>query len=220
MVCLVSLLRAPRAAVRGRGLSFVAQFALVSALLLSLAGGALAQVLGHLIEERARQDAVDTAMAITDIGIAPHFAPGDLAGPLDAADQRELRASLGAVLGGHGSGVYDKVLRVNVFSPAGTILFSDDSSLVGRRFPGHPSVMRAMAGEVVSGIEEMSAGSGEGPSETREALEVYVPLTYGLDEPVGVAESYLPYAPSQPGSATTNGCCTARSRAPCCSSGS
>jgi diguanylate cyclase (GGDEF)-like protein len=167
----------------------------VSALLLTLAGGALSQVLGHLIEERARRDAVDTAMAITDIGIAPHFAPGDLAGPLDAADQRELRASLGSVLGGHGSGVYDKVLRVNVFSPAGTILFSDDPALVGKRFPGHPSVVRAMAGEVVSGTEEMAAGSGEGPAETREALEVYVPLTYGLDEPVGVAESYLPYAP-------------------------
>ena len=84
-----------------RTLTFVAQFALVSALLLTLAGVALAQVLGHLIEERAHHDAVATATAITDIGIAPHFSPGDFSTPLVAADQAELRSSLGAVLGGH-----------------------------------------------------------------------------------------------------------------------
>jgi diguanylate cyclase (GGDEF)-like protein len=185
-----------RAFLRGcRALSFVAQFAVVSALLLMLAGLALAQVLGHLIEERARQDAVNTAQAITDIGIAPNLEPNDFLSPLDADGQAAMRAALGAVLGGHGSGVYDKVLRVNVFGNDGTVLYSDEPALVGRRFAGQTNLERALDGEVVSAIEELSSGSGEGPADTKEALEVYVPLTYGLHTPVGVAESYLPYAP-------------------------
>ena len=178
-----------------RALTFVARFAIVSALLLTLAGVALAQVLGHLVEERARQDAVDTATAITDIGVAPKLAPGDFTTPLDLDEQRAMRAALGAVLGGHGNGAYDKVLRVNVFRPDGTVLYSSDPQLVGRRFPDNPFLGRAMAGEVVSTVADVAAGSGEGPEATGKALEVYVPLTYGLPRALGVAETYLPYAP-------------------------
>ena len=180
---------------RCRTLSFVARFAVVSALLLTLAGVALAQVLGILIVERARQDAVDTATAITDIGIAPKLAPGDFTAPLDLDEQRAMRAALGAVLGGHGNGAYDKVLRVNIFRPDGTVLYSSQPDLVGRRFPDNPFLGRAMAGEVVSSVEEVAEGSGEGPDDTGKALEVYVPLRYGLPRSVGVAETYLPYAP-------------------------
>ena len=178
-----------------RGLSFVARFAVVSALLLALAGVALAQVLGHLVEERARQDAMATATAITDIGIAPKLAPGDLAAPLDPHEQAALRAALGAVLGGHGNGDYDRVLEVNVFRPDGTVLYSTEPHLVGRRFRDHALLLRASAGEVVSTIEDVGDGSGEGPAGTGTVLEVYVPLSYGLPEPVGIAEVYLPYAP-------------------------
>ena len=64
----------------------------------------------------------------------------------------------------------------------------------GRRFDTE-TLRRAGAGEVVSKGEEVATGSREGPRGTNEALEVYVPLTYGLDHPVGIAESYLPYAP-------------------------
>ncbi len=185
-----------RAVVRAaRALSFTAQFALLSAVLLVIAGTVLSQVLGHLIEERARQDAVHTATAITDIGIAPNLSPSVFGRPLDVDDQQALRSSLVAVLGGHGSGVYDKVLRVNVFGPDGTVLYSDDPALVGVRLEDNASLERAMAGEVVSSVEEIAAGSGEGPRDAAQALEVYVPLTYGLGKPVGVAETYLPYAP-------------------------
>ena len=175
-------------------LSFVAQFAVVSAVLLTLAGIALAQVLGHVVEERARQDAVTTATAITDIGIAPNLEPSDFTEPLNTDEQAALRSALGPVLGGHGSGAYDRLLRVNIFAADGTVLYSDEASLIGRRFGTDP-LRRAGAGQIVSKIDAVVTGSGEGPDGTKAALEVYVPLTYGLKEPVGIAESYLPYAP-------------------------
>ncbi len=184
-----------RALLRGsRSLTFVTQFAVVSALLLTLAGVALAHVLGHLIEERARRDAVSTATAITDIGIAPKLDPSDFAEPLSPAEQATMRGALGAVLGGHGSGVYDRLLRVNVFGRDGTVLYSDEAHLIGRRFDNE-YLRRSLDGDIVSVVDEIEPGAGEGPADTRQALEVYVPLTYGLGEPLGVAESYLPYAP-------------------------
>ena len=186
-----ALLRRCRRAVR---LSFVAQFAVVSAVLVGVAGVALAHVLGRVIEERALADAVTTATAITDIGIASNLTPSDFEAPLDVNEQAALRESLRPVTNPYGSGQYDRVLRINIFSTDGTVLYSDDPSLVGRTFATE-HLRRAASGETVSKIGEIAAGSGEGPRGTERALEVYVPLSYGLRSTVGIAESYLPYAP-------------------------
>src|SRR4051812_7084167 len=88
---------------RGRSLSFVAQFALLSGVLLTLAGATLAQVLGHLIEQRAREDAVNTAVVITSLGISPNLDTSEFARPLNEKDQARLRQTLGMLGGQQGS---------------------------------------------------------------------------------------------------------------------
>ena len=61
-------------------MSLLARYAVASAALLTVAALALALTLTHIIEERARDHAEQTAVVAVGLGIAPRLTPPEFAG--------------------------------------------------------------------------------------------------------------------------------------------
>jgi signal transduction histidine kinase len=84
----------------------------------------------------------------------------------------------------------EDVFRIKIFGRDGTIIWSDETELLGVRFPDNMFVVRALEGEITSVIEA--------PKRTEHVfergmfdkiMETYVPITYG-GEVIGVVEVY------------------------------
>ncbi len=85
-----------------------------------------------------------------------------------------------------------EVVRVKVWGPDATILWSDEAHLIGRRFPDNDELLRALAGELE--VEIKSPTKAEHGYERRELstlAEVYVPIRASAGgQVIGVIEVY------------------------------
>jgi diguanylate cyclase (GGDEF)-like protein len=92
----------------------------------------------------------------------------------------------------------DAQVRVKIWSPTGTIVYSDDHSLIGRTFPIDDQLELALRGSVRSEVSNLSEAENVNDRGHGRLLEVYVPLrTRHGKVPVGAFETYLSYAPIQ-----------------------
>ena len=83
-----------------------------------------------------------------------------------------------------------EIIRVKVFGPDGTILWSDESALIGRRFE-NPRLDRALRGEVVSEIEPTTDPEHEFERSAHSMVaEVYTPVYLQDRRLSGVVEVY------------------------------
>jgi diguanylate cyclase (GGDEF)-like protein len=176
-----------------RTMSLLTRFGVASAVLLAVVGIVLAETLSALIEKRAWVQAEHTAVVAVGLGIAPRLDSSEFASPIEGPDKKSLdRAMAEAALTQNGY----QVLRVKVFNSSGTVIYSDLEQIVGKTY-GSADLERALDGDLVSKTTTLDDQDEllDNASIGSKALEVYVPLTYGAGEPVGVAEIYLPYAP-------------------------
>jgi PAS domain S-box-containing protein len=71
----------------------------------------------------------------------------------------------------------DHVVRVKIWRPDGTILYSDAADLIGRKFDPDSDLAEALAGETHMDISDLSAAENElEVGQFARLLEVYVPL--------------------------------------------
>lgn len=85
------------------------------------------------------------------------------------------------------------IFRMKVFDPAGTIIWSDDSKIIGKKFPGNIHLEQALKGKVVVAMgdrkEEHESEVSHSPE--NRLLEVYTPFyTQGGKQISGVIETY------------------------------
>jgi len=176
-----------------RSTSLLMRFGVASAVLLAFVGFVLAQTLSSVIEKRARSQAEQTAVVAVELGISPRLQVSDFANGLVPADQRNLldRAMAEGAFTQNGY----HALRLKIYNTAGTVIYSDLAEIIGDTHE-FDDLEAALDGELVSKkslLDDLKETPGQ--DFDPEALEVYVPLTYGRDKPLGVAELYLPYAP-------------------------
>ena len=84
-----------------------------------------------------------------------------------------------------------EVVRIKVWSPAMEVLWSDETELVGQRFPGNEELREALAGRVEVEIKRL--GKSEQRYERRAfdtLAEVYVPIFADDGRVLGVVEVY------------------------------
>lgn len=95
------------------------------------------------------------------------------------------------------SSLYEKVksaeiLRVKVWDYSGKVIFSDDESIIGKRFPDNNEFKEALKGEVVTEIGQKTKPENISEQGYAQLLEVYVPITFkGESVPSGVIEAYF-----------------------------
>jgi diguanylate cyclase (GGDEF)-like protein len=171
--------------------SLLRRFAILSAVLITLLGTLLAYLITVDVRERALDQAERSAGLIARLGILPLLSPTDLEAGADAATAERLDGALMTTRA-------EDVARIKVWSADGTVVYSDERSLMGRSFLVEGDLREALEGEVTSEVSEL-----ETPEEATERrhgrlLEVYVPLRFEpVGPPAGAFEIYLPYGPIQ-----------------------
>lgn len=94
-----------------------------------------------------------------------------------------------------------QILRVKVYSPDMYVIWSDETRLLGRRFPGNLSLTRALAGEVVAHLDEARKPENIFERSFARTIEMYVPVTLpdaaapGTASVAGIVEIYKDPSP-------------------------
>jgi diguanylate cyclase (GGDEF)-like protein len=179
--------------------SLLARFGVLSAVLLAGLGMVLAVALKDTVQNRALVQAEHAAANVARMGVEPLLHVSDFqAGRIDPQRLARLRSTLRAGVADDG-----QVVRIKVYDGHGTLLYSDDTAVIGERSTSD-DLSEALAGGIVSGIEEGEHEAGEEAFGT--LLEVYVPVRMptsatGGEHVVGAFEIYLDYAPIAQGTA-------------------
>jgi diguanylate cyclase (GGDEF)-like protein len=173
-------------------LGLTRQVALMSLVPMIVLGFALTRVIERQIEKHSVENASQSARLIADIGFQPRLTPRELRDGLDAAQVRALDGQLRA------RSSTESLARIKIWSSADAVVYSDDHSLIGRRFPAVGDLENALSGRPGDAEVVMPKPHSETASEVGlgELLEVYVPLRFAGDvRPVGAFEIYLSYQP-------------------------
>jgi signal transduction histidine kinase len=135
-----------------------------------------ARVESHLIQ--ARIDAIEgMAEEMLDMGLLPLSGPG--AEHFDEFDETVRHRLLGG-----------ESVRVKLWAPDGTIIYSDEERLIGERFPSSEDRIAAFAGETSAGEPALSLPENEHEQGLGSLREFYVPVTLEDGSVTAVFEIY------------------------------
>ncbi|MGH2663498.1 MAG: histidine kinase dimerization/phospho-acceptor domain-containing protein [Actinomycetota bacterium] len=169
--------------------TLVPRFALTTLAVFTAVGVALWWVLAATINERIEGASQEHAEYVAHSVIAPALEGIDLGRPIRPGDPEYER--LRDLVVTHVLRVQFPVVGVTIWGPDGTVLFSEDPRLVGRRVSPTPALRSAFAGRVVSlpaDGDRPETASEERPAEA--VLVSYVPLatTTPSTDPMAVVE--------------------------------
>ena len=83
-----------------------------------------------------------------------------------------------------------EIVRIKVWSADGTIVYSDDDSIVGQNFADNPYFIQAISGDVSAEIQEPEKPENISELGYGQLIEVYVPITDDTGNVFGVIETY------------------------------
>lgn len=168
--------------------SLLFTFSVISFVLLTALGVALAIGIQNKLEESALHQQAQSTIDQVNANLVPVLLPEDLEKPwvVGSARYNQLDRLI------RGSMLRDHVVRVKVWAPDGTILYSDASNLIGKNFPPEEDLAEALAGEAHMDVSDLTAAENEFESgEFTRLLEVYVPLrAAGATQNTAIFETY------------------------------
>ncbi len=168
-------------------LSLVRRFTLVSAFV--TAGIALALVIG--IEQRLennalRQEADSAADQITLI-LNPNLWANDFNGPFPPDKFAKIDSLIRTEI------LHEHIVHVKIYGRDGTVLYADETNLVGQNFPISDELSEALNGRVGMDVSDLSKPENAGErGQYSRLLEVYVPI-HPVDRPDQVLGAYELY---------------------------
>ena len=173
-----------------RRLTLLRTFAVLSAFILALIAGLLAWSVQGVVEGIALKQETALATGQAEALLHAHLLPGRITTSLSFTALRRLAADTEQNM--H----FGLFVRVKIWSPTGTILYSDVPALRGRRFPIDDDLANVLAGRVASAADISDLQAPENATERgrfRHLLEVYVPIRAspaGTSRVVAVYELY------------------------------
>jgi len=176
-----------------RNLRLVSRFAISSLLAFLAVGGILSVVVSRQLRTR-QESAAQFHVEFVAQSVLPYvFQASDLAAPLPVTGARyqELLAAVRARV------LQRPVVRLKIWSSDGTILFSDEPRLVGRRFEVDTDLKESFGGETASEVSDLRDEENVFERSLAPKLfSTYTPLYVGpgKGKPAAVAEMYQDYA--------------------------
>jgi signal transduction histidine kinase len=173
-----------------------ARFAVSILIAFAGVGFVLSVVVSRQLRDRQEAAANYHTVFVTDSILRYIVQPADLTAPLDTNGVR-YRELLGLI---QRRVLLGPVVRVKIWSPDGTVLFSDEPRLVGRIFEDEVhELSEVLEGHIESGVSDLDAEENEFERPKFSKLyQTYVPLRLGErsagSHPVAVAELYTDYA--------------------------
>ncbi|MEA2555321.1 MAG: two-component system, NarL family, sensor kinase, partial [Actinomycetota bacterium] len=163
----------------------VLTFALSGTIVLVLVG-----VVGVVVMQRVGQaEAIRQAKDITSVAARVVVQPGLTDGILngDAASLNALDLLVGRDV------LHDPIVRVKIWAPDGTIVYSDEPDLIGERFTLGADELYALRSDVVDAdVSDLSEPENRFERGFGQLLEVYLPLHTKTGQPL-LFEAYLLY---------------------------
>jgi signal transduction histidine kinase len=173
----------------------VARFALGSLVAFLVIGAAVSTLTVRTVRDRAERNASFHAEFAARAVLAPILAGVDPSKPLPARVSARLQHIGIDEITSDGTDI-----RVKVWRPDGTVLWSDDASLIDVRFPNQASELREVLSEgATSDVSDLESSEnvGERPLASK-LFETYVPVsTHPLMGPNVVIELYQDYSSLQ-----------------------
>jgi diguanylate cyclase (GGDEF)-like protein len=161
------------------------RFALYAGVALAIAAVAAFFAVRQYATSRAERTAVSHSEFIAESLLSFTLHESDFAAPVRGARLRALDRFAHQQLLGDGG------LRVKLYSPNGTVVYSNDHGLIGTH-PNDGQVKAALEGHASGTTTNLNAEGGEGVNQ--KALETYVPVRLH-GQVVGVFERYADYGP-------------------------
>lgn len=146
-------------------------------------------VLAKQAETRIRNDrlysvAVATSEAVK-VMLDGRAAEQDFQKPFTGAARSDMRAFLEDKV------LSDTIVKVELWSPAGQVIYASDEQSIGKRFPLHEALREAVNGTARAMFVPRNEAEAEGGRvEKRRLLDVYVPLSDRNGNVYGVYEVY------------------------------
>ena len=84
----------------------------------------------------------------------------------------------------------DEMLRIKVWSSDGTIICSDDQSIVGKNYKDNLRFQHSIAGDITSEIKNPIDPENISEMGYGQMMEIYIPITLDSVSPIGVIELY------------------------------
>ena len=170
----------------------VLRFAVASLIALVLVGAGGVVLMTGYARDRAESDGESHALFVVDSVLAPALEGVDLSEPLTGTTYDRVRELVVERVLSDG-----RAVRVKIWRPDGTIVFSDEPRLVGMRFSEEVhELAEVSAGEAESGVSDLEDEENTLERDLADKLFfTYAPLRLRSDGPVvGVAELYQDYA--------------------------
>ncbi len=186
-------MRSGRPPDRPRG-KIVLRFALTGFLVFVLVGLTIVFFRTRDLRQREEQAAVSRAELVANDLIGPVLTPGLLERPMDGKRYARVAEVVDQVIASDRG-----IVRVKIWGPDGTVLFSNDREQVGFRPPMESNLEEAFDGEVEGEISNLDADENVSERALADKLfETYVPYKASPDAPVdAVIEVYRDYASIQ-----------------------
>ncbi len=174
-----------------RRLGLVSRFAVLSALVIGVLGFALARIIGTEVTNRNLASARQTAVIVSRVVVQSRLTPDQLTHGLSPTAIAEVNRSLQPLLAD------GALARIKIWNTDARVVYSDDASINGRRFPSDDGLADALEGETSSEVSDLAgAENTQDRSSDDRLLEVYTPIRLSGDaKPEGAFEIYVPYAP-------------------------
>ncbi len=155
-------------------------------------GAVLAHVLNADVQQRYIETSRSSAALLTQVGIQPLLNSQELTDGLTPDQIAQIDQRL------QGAAVGDEVRRIKVWNRAGTVVYSDNHALIGRKFSIDDDLNAALGGSSSASVTDGHDEENSGDNLAGPLVQAYVPLVFrGSSSPSGAFEVYLPYAPVQ-----------------------
>jgi signal transduction histidine kinase len=173
----------------------VRRFVLASLAAFVLIGAVVTVAMVRVVRERAEANAGFHAAYVVNAVLGPTLQGVPLEKPLTGPELERVDEVVRNRILSDG-----QTVRVKLWSPDGTILYSDDRSLFGRTFPEeHGELQEVLGGHIENGVSDLNEAENVGERGIASKLfQTYLPLRNGVGgKPVAVAELYQDYSAIQ-----------------------
>jgi signal transduction histidine kinase len=168
------------------GMALLRQFAILSFVVI----GVITVALSLVISYQFRKDLLEREWRTTADYVrteALHFlTPEDFAAPMTALAQEHFRYFYQQTV------MMPEIVRVKVYDATMTVVWSDESRLIGQRFPDNRELLNALGGRTrVTAEMELKGENVYEDNDAGALVELYVPIAFpGAPGVAGVVETY------------------------------
>ena len=165
-------------------ITLLLQFSVISLVLMIAIGLILGFNLTNYFQQAAINQQRDAIRDLVPPIIGDHITDDVLANGAHGAGYKEIELALGS-LGGTG------LVRVKIWNRDGTVVYSDDPTLIGQKYPLTDELQQTFSGLTVADLSPLTKAENVEERGFGELLEVYTPVRQGgKPEIVGSFEGY------------------------------